>query len=409
MRMFNIQDWDFDFEANISEHFPARDVYLNAFEKKVPICEGEDKSLTLHWLQDVQLLKQNTPAPLQASCKRVLHKVFREEKLNKIQIRHGLKVAGYPLHIADYLSATYCARKRMKKSYEIVFNYLDIILKALPLNWFIAGSYPAYMIGDCKNFNDIDLFTIVPCWFDFDLYIDSLQSEDIEVYNRLTFDRKFGANYARFTSYFNPCLNWRVASGEIYYEEKHTRISLNFLTQPLMNYNTALSYQQNPIKMIKEVLSKIDFDICRVIGVRFPYGPVTRDDHQVEFCRMTPYYGMCKVQIKRMESLLRSLMFYFPMRRERTVSTCLQMIRRRYSIRRLTLSLVCELGGLKNFDEDDDSKFINLVAGAIIIHRMRRFNKYVEKSNYRCSVSRKHVENSRVFFLQDLALLYNLR
>lgn len=417
--------WDFNSDATL----PAKEDWWGLLQGERFHASEYKRNIetSKEWLKEVQNFHKTNMNPKLASLfqcsRRVIQEYFQSKNFLRKQVKRVLTKTEYlPKKLRAYLLVTYASPRFLQnKDVQKDINELEAVLKQIPLHWICAGSFPSTALDDCKYYNDIDLFTIVPYFFQ-----PGLLNFKIEQTSHCQIHLKYRGKPNVLTrskgSYGGTGIRvWRIFSVPLVINDAKSKIRLNFLTRPSIQYVEGQLYQQQPLCMMNTILSYFDFGICRVAAVRMPFF-FTKDE--IQFCRMSPYKAHKKHQVEE------TLTFLYRLRKkvirrnyehhDDVFPKCLNLIKRKRTKKHLMrmlalnftlLTRLTDTHGIhypfKNDFTDNLYEFKKDLAHETICEAEDRIEKYMTKTKVPFFTP-SEIEHARKLFIQDFIKTYKL-
>lgn len=373
------------------------------------LSNEERKQQTAIWCETVAQNSLSAPCSLRAISAHALHKYFNMKGMFSEDLKETMcelvEHQNIPKLLADYVEGTYVPLHVRTKQQYYDSKLLSEVLSKLPLNWFCSGSYAACILGDIDEYNDVDLFTVVPAWFDIEYY-KSQVLDPFSLPKLKTFKQSFNDMPDGYLSEYATCPSWRFTNSRLFLAGRKTRISLNFLSTVNMDSTTSLSMQLDMKYMIFHVLKGFDLDVVRAVGVYTPFTqkavyPSAERIHEMNmtFCRLTHCSPMTLQQTFDLESFFLKVLSHKFEPRE-----VLKLVREHSNIYRYIQSLLIDVGCLVHDSETEQQQLETKNKVRAIVRKQReRCNKYnarYHKSEERLSLH--SVQQSRILFLNDM-------
>lgn len=351
--------WDYDFygmsHGEIRLHSTSTDHHnLNSNVKSIDNFTSEQRKIeTIKWCEDVQQQTILNPASLFINAKRALHTYFNkcgftQVHVQKIMHRLHVDLSLIPKLIADYIAATYvmdisakCESQNKLLQSIMLLNYS---LHHMPLTWFCAGQFPAFLLGECKSSENIEIYTIVPRFFDIGTFVRMV-------------DEPLSAQQIYADSvYAGPF--WSCSGIRISMCGYEAYINAKILTSYDFDYKKAKDIQNNLPDMMYKVLKTFDIDMFRAVAVSIPYElhntlPTTRQSIEVlsinlEICRMTYFEPISSSQLQNVKMLYADIQ-----QQSYKQQVVLELIRNNKNIARHTQTLLLEIGDCTELNNGD--------------------------------------------------------
>lgn len=439
-----LKQWNFEYfkmtTQVLKDHSPNEAHYNTNDLKSIDRLSEKDRKLKSEvWCNDVYSRVKECPVTLRVSCKHALQKHFCQHRLSQEDVHKYMQclveTERIPRMIAHYICSTYipieprlhlwskscsCSSQvkcfnctTQKDEYSRSYNdchILSSILGMLPLSWFCAGQFMSHMMGDCAETSRIDLFTIVPRWFDVKYFQELLP--------------KMWYLRCPLTSKYTQGIFWHCTSGnlEIIPEMQHrngtARIYLNFLSSVEMDYERTLLMQSNLGDMIWSYMRTVDLRLFQVVGVHMPYTQSSKsvtlnsmfhskkEDGEInmDICRLQSYCPLTDIQYDLLSEFVAKLNTYLDTDLF-SVSCIVDLIRKYPEIQQYTAVLLLELSGKSTLSQFQTKCIVQWKRYRVCNWIQNILSLLKECANgSRTIIDEEHVSVGRAFFLRDIKM-----